>query len=341
MMANLPNPPMGAVFGGRLQRDYLLPLEGKERLNVLGGNLPYAAAAYALWGGAAGLIARVNADFPLQWLQKLEKLGFDLSGITLSQESVDDRRFIAYTDAVTPRYDRPLSFFAERQIPFPPGLLGYDGTALRYCSKLDYAPFSTHVSDIPHLYRDATAGHICPIDFISHKILPSVLKAGMIQTLTMRATTCYMDPIFWEEIRSLISDLTAFMTTEADALRLFQGRSVDLWEIAQHLGSYGPEHVLIHTLDGAVWLYDRLGQKRWIVPAYPARLVDPTGVLDAFDGAFLQTYRKDFNALEAALCGNITASLCAEGFGPYYLLDTLPGLKEARLDALRQRVRRV
>ncbi|MFZ3071073.1 MAG: carbohydrate kinase family protein [Anaerolineaceae bacterium] len=340
-MPDIPSSPLGAVFGGRLQRDYVLPFEGKERLNVLGGNLPYAAAGYALWGGKAGLVSRVNPDYPMEWLATLQGLDFDLNGVLQVREPIDARRFIAYTDPLTPHGENPMNYFAGRQIPFPLELLGYDSDPSRFCSKMEYDNFSVHVNDIPHMYLDVSAAHICPIDYLSHKIMPSILRVGMIQTLTMRACACYMDPSFWEDIRGLISDLTAFMITEAEALRLFQGRSVDLWEIAQALANYGPEFVLIHQPDGAAWLYDRLGSNRWIVPAYPTRVADLTGVLDAFDGAFLLNYRKDFDALEATLCGNITASICQEGFGPYYLLDTLPGLKKARLAALRPRVKKV
>jgi len=157
----------------------------------------------------------------------------------------------------------------------------------------------------------------------------------------MRSTACYMDPSYWEDIRGLIADLTVFMTTEAEAKHLFQGRSVDVWEIAEALAQYGPEIILVNMPDGSVWVYSRLQAKRWIVPAYPARVVDPTGMLDAFDGAFLYTYRKTFDSVEAALRGNITAALCSEGSGPFYILDTLPGLKEARLEALRPRVRSI
>ena len=148
-----------------------------------------------------------------------------------------------------------------------------------------------------------------------------------------------MDPTYWEDIRGLIADLTIFMTTEAEAKRLFQGRSVDVWEIAAGLADYGPQIIVVNMPDGSTWVYSRLQAKRWIVPAYPTRVVDPTGMLDAFDGAFLFAYRKDFDPVEAALCGSITAALCLEGSGPFYILDTLPGLKEARLEALRPRVR--
>ena len=337
-MTDLPGSPLGAVIGGRLQRDFILPFEGKHRLNVVGGNLPYAAAAYAFWGGRAGLYARVPNEFPLEQLDILSQKGCDLTGIVHVREPIDDRRFIAYTDPLSPHYDNPITYFAERGIPFPRELIGYGSAPSRFCSKLEYENFTARVNDLPRPYLDVPAAHLCPIDYLSHKILPSLLRAGMIETLTMRASACYMDPSFWEEIRGLISDLTAFMLTEAEALRLFRGRSVDLWEIAEALAHYGPEFVLVHLPDGSVRLFDRMGHKRWVIPAYPARTADPTGMLDAFDGAFLLNYRKKFDAVEAALCGNVTAAVCMEGFGPYYVLDTLPGLMSARLDVLRARV---
>lgn len=340
-MSDLVFSPLDAVFGGRLQRDFLLPLEGKPQLNILGGNLPYAAAGFALWGGKAGLVARINREFPQAWLDQLAGVGCDTSGVKRVNEPLDDRRFIAYTDPLSPHMDNPLTYFAERSIPFPRELMGYESAAPRFCSKVEYQPYSVHVNDIPRLYLDAPAAHICPIDFMSHKIMPSLLKAGLIETLSMRSTACYMDPTYWEDIRGLIADLTIFMTTEAEAERLFQGRSVDLWDIAAALADYGPVIVIINLPDGSAWVYSRLQAKRWVVPAYPTRSVDPTGMLDAFDGAFLYNYRKNFDPVEAALCGNITAALCSEGFGPLYMLDTLPGLKEARLEALRPRVRAI
>jgi len=337
-MTELPAAPLGAVIGGRLQRDFILPFEGKPRLNALGGSLPYAAAAFAFWGGRAGLYARVPEGFPLEQLDTLRQKGCDLNGIVRVRERIDDRRFVAYTDPLSPHTDNPITYFAERGITFPRELIGYDSASSPFCSKLEYENFTARVNDLPRSYLDAPAAHLCPIDFLSHKILPSLLKAGMVETLTMRACGCYMDSSFWEEMRGLVADLTAFMLTEAEALRLFRGRSVDLWEIAEALADYGPEFVLVHLPDGSVRLFDRLGQKGRVIPAYPAKTVDPTGMLDAFDGAFLLNYRKKYDPVEAALCGNVTAAVCMEGFGPYYVLDTLPGLMNARLDVLRGRV---
>lgn len=337
-MTELPGSELGAVIGGRLQRDFILPFEGKPRLNIVGGNLPYAAAAFAFWGGRAGLYARVPLAFELRQLDPLKEKGCDLSGIVRVKEPLDDRRFLAYTDPLSPHSDNPIAYFAERNIPFPRELIGYENECLHFCSKLEYETYTARVTDLPRPYLEVSAAHLCPIDFLSHKILISLLKAGMIETLTMRASSGYMDSSFWEDMRGLTADLTAFMLTEAEALRLFRGRSVDLWEIAEALANYGPEFVLVHLTDGSVRLFDRMGQKRWVIPAYPTNIIDPTGALDAFDGAFLLNYRKKFDAVDAALCGNVTAAVCMEGFGPYYVLDTLPELMNARLDVLRGRV---
>jgi ribokinase len=88
-------------------------------------------------------------------------------------------------------------------------------------------------------------------------------------------------------------------------------------------------------------LYDSATRNRWEVPAYPANVVDPTGAGDAFCGGFLAGYRKTFDPLESVLYGNISASLVIEGQGPLYAMDALPGLAEARLNALRQLVRKI
>ncbi len=326
-----------AVLVGRLQREYILPAAAPARLDGLGGNLAYAAAAFASWGGKAGLVSRVGAKFPLDRLNRLESLGFLLDGVHAVTEPLDSRYFKAYGEGNKAYSDNPITHFAERQLPFPPELMGYQ-PRLKYCSKAEYLNDSFRVTDMPRVFLEAKVAHICPIDFISHKILPSVLKAGMIQALTMRACTCYMDPIFWEEIRGLISDLTAFAMTDVQALKLFQGRSVDLWEIAEHLAGYGPEAVLVQMGDGSTRLYDRTSHKRWIIPAYRARISDPTGMLDAFDGGFLAGLQQAYEPLEAALCGNISAGIAGEGSGPYFILECLPGLKEMRLQVLRQQI---
>lgn len=337
-MTDYHDQPITFTLAGKLQRDTILPLSGVPAIDIPGGNLVYAAAGMHLWGEQAGLLARVSPDFPLDWLERFEALGFDLQGIKVATEPIDMRRFAAYSDPQTAHYENPLTYFAERGLSFPSNLLAYEGNPSRLCSKNQYEAQSIHVNDMPEAYKEARAAHICPIDFMSHKILPSILRAGNVQTVTMSATPGYMDPIFWEEIPTLVSDLTAFMAGEDEVRKLFQGRSVDLWDIARQLASFGPEYVLIRLRDGGQYLYDGVSRKRWVVPAYPVQVDDPTGAPDAFAGAFLAIYRQTYDSLQATLCGNIAASFVVEGCGPYFALDAMQGLKEARLEALKDMV---
>jgi ribokinase len=88
-------------------------------------------------------------------------------------------------------------------------------------------------------------------------------------------------------------------------------------------------------------LYDATTKKRWEIPAYASRLEDLTGAGDSFCGGFLAGYQKTLDPLRAALYGNISASLTIEGSGAFHALQALPGLAQARLDALSGLIRQV
>jgi sugar/nucleoside kinase (ribokinase family) len=113
-----------------------------------------------------------------------------------------------------------------------------------------------------------------------------------------------------------------------------------LWEMAETLAGYGCEIIVIKRGSRGQYLYDHNTHTRWIIPAYPIQVADPTGAGDAFCGGFLAGYRSSYEPLYAALTGNISASMVIEGSHPYYALDALPGLAKARLEALRDRVRK-
>jgi sugar/nucleoside kinase (ribokinase family) len=111
--------------------------------------------------------------------------------------------------------------------------------------------------------------------------------------------------------------------------------------MAEALAVYGCEIIVIKCGERGQLIYDASTRTRWEVPPYPARLVNPIGAGDAFCGGFLAGYRQSYDPLEATLYGNISASLVVEGHDPTYALDALPGLAQARLEALRQSARKI
>jgi sugar/nucleoside kinase (ribokinase family) len=260
-------------------------------------------------------------------------------------EAVDLRNFYVSSDKNPAEWsistnEDPVTFYSRSGIPFPKELLGYRQLAKPLDSRTQLLPISLRQSDLPSEYLDATAAHLCPVDFLTHTLLPAVLRQAGFTTVTLDPSSGYMNPIFWDDIPTLLTGLTAFLPSEGEARSLFHGRSTDLWEIAEGLASYGCEMIVIKRGLNGVLVYEAAGKKRWEIPAYPVKRLNPSGAGSAFCGGFLAGYCRTYDPLEAALYGSISASLTVEGNTPFYPIDVLPGLPEARLEALRQTTRK-
>lgn len=329
------------VLAGCLNRDFILPISGEPSIDTLGGNLVYAAAGLKLWGETAGLLARVGENFPEEWLSRIKKTGLDMEGIKVLSREMEHRRFMAHADLQTTHRQNPVQQFADRGLAFPPALLGFRPQASSHDSRTKPLGQSIQISDVPQKYLAASAVHLCPIDYLSHMILPSLFRQGQATTITLTPSPGYMSSSFWEEISGLLSEITAFITPEEEIRSLFQGRRTDLWEMAAVLADFGPEYVLIRTNSWGFYVFDRVSGNRWVVPLYQTRTIDPTGAMDAFAGGFLVGYRKTYNPLEGALMGSVAASLVMEGSKPFYALGAMPGLIDRRLEALRDLVQEI
>jgi sugar/nucleoside kinase (ribokinase family) len=330
------------IFIGQLRRDYALLPTGRAYLDAPGGNLIYAAVGLAIWepDPPPGLVARVGEDYPQEWLAEFERRGFDTRGVRALPEAIDLRSFYAYPDLKTRQCDDPVPHFARLGVSFPKTLLGYRPPGPPLDSRTRLTPISLRQGDIPLDYQDANAAHLCPVDYLTHSLMPAMMRQARFTTVTLDPSPGTMTPAFWDDLPALVNGLTAFMPAEPEVRALFVGRSADLWEMAEALAGWGCEFVVIKCGERGQLLYDSATHTRWEVPPYPARLADPTGAGDAFCGGFLAGYRRTYDPVQAVLHGNVSASLVVEGSGPFFALDALPGLAQARLDALQQSVRK-
>jgi sugar/nucleoside kinase (ribokinase family) len=328
------------ILVGSLTRDYLLPPFGQPLLDSPGGNLLHAASGLAVWDARLGLVSRVGEDYPRQWLKELDARGWDISGIRIQPGALDQRSFLAWSESFEASRNNPVSHFARRGIPFPKALLGFQPRSDSQTALGKPDPAAPVLSDVPANYLDAGALHLCPLRLAGHLQFLDALRGAM-RVLTLDPSAAYMTPSSLKEVRGLASGLTAFLPSLEEITALFWGQTHDPWEMAAAIGEFGCEYVVIKCGPRGQLLYDALNRRRWEIPAYPARLADPTGVGDVFCGGFLAGYRKNYDPLEGVLCGNVSASLAIEGSGPFYPLDVAPGLAEARLGALREMVREV
>ncbi len=329
------------LIAGKLQRDYLLPLNGKPSLDVAGGSLIYSAVGLRIWDQGIGLIARVGEDYPKEWLEKFEQHGFDCRGIKILPDALDVRYFAAYTETDSREVDNPVAHFSRLGLPFPKAMLGYSAANRSIDSRVQPSELTIRANDFPPDYLDATAAHIAPVDFLSQSLLPSLFRQGHITTLTMDPSAGSMNPTFRDDLPAMLRGVNVFLCSEEKLRSLYQGISDDLWTMIEMIAAYDCEVVVVKRGSRGQVVYDRARRLRWVVPAYPARVVDPTGAGDAFSGGFLAGFRQTYDPLEAALRGNISASLVVEGSGPFYALDTLPNLPTLRLEKLRDMVSKV
>jgi sugar/nucleoside kinase (ribokinase family) len=331
------------IFAGELHRDFAILPSGRPLLDVPGGNVLYAAAGLAVWENdpPPGIVSRVGEDYPQEWLDLITAAGFDVRGIRILPEAIDLRSFYIYLENHTRVTEDPVAHFSRAGLSFPKALLGYRPPVPQTNSRTRLTPTSLRQADLPEDYLDATAAHLCPMDYLTHSVLPAVLRQAGFTTVTLDPSPNYMTPIYWNDLPALFAGLTAVLPSEEEIRSLFHGRSTDPWEMAEQITSWGCEMVVIKRGPSGALVYDTSTHTRWEIPAYPSRLIDPTGAGDSFCGGFLTGYRQTYDPLQAALYGCISASMTIEGSGPFYPLEALPGLSKARLDALAQTVRKV
>ena len=328
---------------GYLRREFTLTSADEWILDTPGGNLLYASVGYVIWESefSPGILTRVGEDFPEIWLEEFSARGIDIRGVVILPRSMDLRSCTILDGNRIQRRVNPSSYLAQREVGMPAELIGYSNYWPPISNRRERHETAIREADIPEAYGPATGAHICPLDYLSHNLLPAVLRNKGFSTITLDPGSSYMVPDYFGIFPSLIPGLTAVIPAEEDLRNLYKGKSVDLWEIAQDLGHYGCEMVVIKRGANGQYLYESATGRKWDIPAYPARVVNPEGVGDAFCGGFLAGYRRSFDPLEAVLHGNVSASLAIEGHGAFFGLDALPGLADARLEALREETREV
>ncbi len=339
MTTNLPR----YLVTGQLTRDYIILPDGEALIDTPGGNVLYASIGLKIWepDPPPAMIARVGEDYPLEWLDQFKKWGINTDGVRVLPEPVDLRSFTSFVDRSTRMHDDPLAHFARHGLSFPKSLLGYRYSDTQINSRTRMQNISLRQGDIPPDFLDANVAHFCPLDYLTHSLLPAVLRQSQFTTITLDPAAGYMTPAFWDDVPALLTGLTAFLPSEDEVRALFHGRTSDLWEMAEAMAAYGCEMIVFKRGESGQYLYISGSRARWEIPPYPARLKNPIGAGDAFCGGFLAGYRRTFDPLEAVLYGNISASLIVEGNSPAYALDAHPALAEARLEALRHSARKI
>lgn len=315
---------------GNLSDEYIIDINGKAHNHVCGGAVLYSAAGVKSRIEEVGLVSRIRSDFSRDWLKEIECKGFDTRGILKTHSIFDHRRFIVWRDSEHFDIDNPVAYYASHGLTFPRELLGYHSDNKDDINSIwgdVIGPMKTH---LPREFFDISAAHICPLDFSTQAKIINLLESGSMNTLSIAPSNQYMTPEFLEKLRVIVKGAAIFCPSEDQLYSLCKSQTNDIWEMVEMITDMGCQRVAVtRGLKGYI-LYDGVNKKRYSLPVYPNRWINPTGIQDVFSGAFLSEFKKSYDPVQALIWGCSMASISVEGSGPFYCLEAIPGLAEAR-----------
>jgi len=235
----------------------------------------------------------------------------------------------------------PGAHFARVGRPPPRELVDYESSTTGQESRAAFMPLAVRPTDLQESALGARGFHLAPADYLTHHTLPVAVRRSHRPIVTVDPSVRYMQPNFKDDLKQIVTGLDAFLPSEMEVRSYFRDVTTELWDAAAALGAMGAKHIVIKLGARGQYLYETATGRKWHVPAYPATVRDVTGAGDAYCGGFLVGLTETNDPVEAALRGAISASLVIEGIGALYGLESTPGLAEARLQSLRQLVRKV
>jgi ribokinase len=294
-----------------------------------------------VWADSISVVSRATHATQSALFHHLAATGIDPSHIRLIPGDEMAIEFHATRSSGDPAEGNPSTHFLQLGRPLPKELVGFRLPDRSASLNSPPGELAIRPDDLPSEARHWQTVHLTPMDYFSQATLPPRLQELGVRRITLDPNAGLMDPSRRLELASVLRPIYAFLPSEEEILALHRPLQPDLWQSAEELSTLGPWVIVIKRGAQGVWVWDAASRTRWNVPAYGAAERDRFGAGDAFCGGFAAGLALTDDPLQAALRGAISASLAIEGFGAMYPLGATPGLAEARLDALRDQVRKV
>jgi ribokinase len=315
---------------GTLTLDSVIAADGRSFVGKCGGNALWSAVGARLWSRSIGIVARAGTDYPEQMFGQLTQAGIDISGV--SRTGDPHRLRVAYRHLPDGRREQPVSVDALKAVPEAHRAAFVDTTR----DPVARVGSDPTLADIPRAWLSS-------VDLWHLPLLPLRTHRDILAGLTGHgATRVTADCPNRYEIGNLVSDmaptlptLEAFLPSTSDLDVISPG--ADGARIAEDLVRASRRTVVLKQGDqGCIVLTGR--SEAWRIPAYPTRVVDPTGAGDAFCGGFMTGLGDTDDVVLAAARGAVSASFAVETAYPVEALNLDPAAAEHRLAHVRDRI---
>ena len=287
--------------------DDLRAADGRERRGLLGGAGTYAVAGMRLVAERVGIACGVGDDFDAlhgHWFQAndIDTAGLEIRGAYTPRSWVVYEREDARTE--TPQF----------------------GAA-------HFAAMAPRVAGLPPQYRQASSLYIfCDDD---EQFWSSVLElraaSGATVLWELHEAAARLER--WRQVTRILQSVDIVSLNRAEG-RALCGREEPA-DVVGRLLRAGAGAVALRLGDaGAIVATAAAG---WHIPAYPARLHDPTGAGNAFSGALLAGWAGGTDVRTAASGAAAAASFMIEQHGPPVDLQAIQAEWRQRRDWLQER----
>jgi len=315
---------------GRISRQTIVNLNQKVYERIPGGSALYSAAGLSCWSDRIGIVSEVTPDECVNLFPILDQHHLDHNYIIVTPEAIVEEQFLGYSSPDELASREAVPYFTALQKTIPRNLL--TDSHLKTSSSLSHNYYPSMLSEI---YLDASAAHICA-DELHHQLkISTLINQSSVSVFTLLSNKQYMEPGNWDLVMNLMNGLTVFFTSTVQLASLFKNRFDDIRLMVETLHRRGCEYVVLLDGVGGYSLFDVKQSRKILVPAYPVKIIDPTGLEEAFCGGFLAIMRKNHDPIQAMMSGSVTASVKLEGSGPFFPLEATPGLMKARMERIK------
>lgn len=253
--------------------------------DLLGGSASFIARAASYWTNNVSVVAVVGEDFPQHYLDELDALGIDVSGV---------ERRAGETFHWKGRYSDDLSS--------------------RETLDTKLGVFASFTPRLQTLHREAELVFLGNID--------PVLQRDVVEQAEAPVLVAADTMNFWiggkrSELLHTLKKVNTLLLNDEEARQLAEEHN--LRKAAAQILKMGPSSVVIKRGDAGALLFH--GGGVFGVPALPLEDVrDPTGAGDSFAGGFMGFLASCdtlsvWNLKRAVAYGTVTASFTVEGFG--------------------------
>lgn len=322
------------VIVGKLSRDFILTEDGEDINDIPGGHLLYTAIGMSPWERNPGLVAKVGNKYPQEFLDQLRKYGFSLHGVKKVDFDLEQRHFISYRKsseqqpAANQSNRSVLSQYVHAGKPFPKALLGYNKSASVISSVTERTSETVLARDIPPEFQEARCVHLCPLDYLSHNLLPQAFFGTHKRTITIHASSAYMYPHFFEAVKTLVNGLTTFFVREQYLLNLFyeKYRIKNIDDMMKILLEYGAENIIVKMNDRTFRFINRFDNRVYNLAPDEGDDMEKLGSFSCFCGAYVVGLNTTYDYKKAAAYGAARESLLRNEWKPFHNLNVFETL---------------